>query len=83
MGTMTSTANYQRALVLMNTVDPFGPMHTAVDDGNLDNGNLDFVEGVMREKGATLEEWELLRLLRLMTEDDRFELWDEAAGFSE
>jgi hypothetical protein len=63
---------------LLCAVDPFGPMHIAVDDGNMTDDDLDFVEGVMRKGGAAADEWELLRLLRDMTEEERIELWETA-----
>jgi hypothetical protein len=69
----------KRAAELMRLVAPWGPMHIAVDDGNMTDGNLDFVESVMRKETATADEWELLRLLRAMSEDERFDLWEAVA----
>jgi hypothetical protein len=68
---------YPKAIELLNKADEFGPMHIVVGDGNMDTGSLDFVEKAMTVCGAPEHEWELLRLLRQMSEDDRFDLWEE------
>ena len=65
----------ERAIELMGSVDEWGRMHIVVSDGNVDDGNLDFVEKQEPEK-ATADEIELLGLLRGMTEDERFEIWE-------
>lgn len=64
------------ALLMHDNVDPFGPMHIVVADGNMDDGNLDFCEAEMRKCGASIEEWELLSVLRGMSVEKRDEAWE-------
>lgn len=61
----------------MRNVDEFGVTHIITGDGNLDDGNIAFVEGEMVKHGATDDERELITLLKSMTEDDRYEMLDE------
>ncbi len=77
---MGDKARFDRVVQLLNhdNVNSYGPMHIAVEDGNMDDGNLDFVEEQMKIGGASDEEWELLRLLRQMHEDDRNLAWESA-----
>lgn len=62
-------------------VNPFGPMHITVDDGNVDDSHLDFVQRQMIDKGASIEEWELLNKLKELTVQERRDAWDEAFRF--
>lgn len=68
-----NTEKIKRAVELIDhdNVNHFGPMHITVEDGNMDDGNLDFVESEMKKEGASAEEWELLKLLREMEEIER------------
>jgi len=77
---MTPKERFYRVVLLINhdEVNHFGPMHIAVSDGNMDDGNLDFIEGEMKNRGATAQEWELLNLLRQMHANERFAAWELA-----
>jgi hypothetical protein len=55
----------------------FGPLHIAASDGNLDDSNIAFCEKEVAANGATDRERELLALLKSMTEDQRYEVWDK------
>jgi hypothetical protein len=61
------------AASLMDEVDHYGALHVVVDDGNLEDGSLDFcVEYAEREDvGLTRAERALLALLRTMRMADR------------
>jgi len=64
-----------RAVELMEVVDDFGVMHIVVGDGNVEDGNLAFVEKQMETEGATAEERELIDLLKAMTVETRENVW--------
>lgn len=66
-----------RLKYLLENVDGFGVMHIVVEDGNMDDGNLYFVETEMAKHGASDDERELLALLRTMTVEEREDAWDE------
>jgi hypothetical protein len=66
-----------RAIELMASVNEWGRMHIIASDGNVSDGNLDFVESWEPEK-ATSDEIELISLLRGMSEDERFSVWEKS-----
>lgn len=65
-----------RAMELFSTVDGFGVMHTAVEDGNLDDNHLAGIEELMKTEKHGADEKELLDLLRSMEADERYAAWD-------
>lgn len=65
-----------RTKELMLSVDEFGVTHIITGDGNLDDDHIRFVETAMEKEGATADERELIELLKTMTEDDRYEMWE-------
>lgn len=56
---------------LLRVVDYFGAMHIVVEDGNVEDRDLDFVEAEMAKAAPIAEEIELLALLRAMTVSER------------
>lgn len=66
----------ERAIELMQSVDEFGVTHIITGDGNLEDGNIAFVEKGMKTRGATDDERELIALLKSMTIDARYKVWD-------
>jgi hypothetical protein len=74
-----SQTERERVLQLLQTVDEFGVTHIVTSDGNMDDDNLDYVEGQLQE-GGTLEEYELIALLRKTEADERDELWSISVG---
>ena len=58
---------------LMDTVNHYGPLHVVVDDGNLEDGSLDFCAEYAKREALflTRDETALLALLRAMPMADR------------
>lgn len=52
---------------LIKAADPFGPLHIAIDDGNVDDTSLAFCE----RQGLDTLETEIVRRLKLLSFEDR------------
>lgn len=68
-----------RAATLINRVDDCGVTHIISSDGNVDDESIAFVECEMAGVG-TLDEKELIALLKQMTLEDRGEAYEMATG---
>lgn len=54
-------------------MDPWGPLHIIVSDGNLEDSHITFCE---YEEGITEAERAFCKKLRAMSEDEREASWD-------
>lgn len=68
------------AATLLNRVDDCGITHIISSDGNMETEHIEFVEREMAG-GGTLDEKELIALLKSMSLDDREEAYMLATGF--
>lgn len=58
----------------MNKCNPYGPLHAVIDDGNMEDRNLDAVES----EPLSDTERQCLNALRALPEEQRYAAWEEA-----